>query len=213
MTMEISFLRIYLLCGLVLHKALWEAMKGRRGPCGEDRPAMEGAAVIRHQAGNSARGGRPDLAPDFLPLAKDAAALRLTGAALYTLGLLAAMTGRIQLGRNWSDIEKSYVKQGHTLVAHGLYRYVRHPIYAGDMLLLLGLELALNSWCALGVIALAVYVRSRPSERKATYSGACRDTTSTANGPAGSCHSSPFRRRAPTAPPGPGTGWLWHGGR
>jgi len=36
---------------------------------------------------------------------------------------------------------------------------VRHPIYTGDLLLLLGLELALNSWAVIGVVAMAVYVR------------------------------------------------------
>ena len=157
--MEISFLRIYLLGGLVLHKALWESMKDRRGaPAKKERPrkaqilsAVKVAILLAIAA--------QTLLPEFLPIAKDPAALRVAGAALYTLGLLAAMMGRVQLGRNWSDIEKSYVQQGHALVAHGIYRYVRHPIYAGDVVLLLGLELALNSWCALGVAALAIYVR------------------------------------------------------
>jgi protein-S-isoprenylcysteine O-methyltransferase Ste14 len=99
------------------------------------------------------------VAPEFLPIARDPAALRIIGAAIYTLGLLTALTARLQLGRNWSDIEKASLMENHALVAHGLYRWVRHPIYAGDVLLLLGLELALNSWAAAGVVALALYVR------------------------------------------------------
>jgi protein-S-isoprenylcysteine O-methyltransferase len=86
--------------------------------------------------------------------------LRAVGIAIYTLGLMMAVVARCQLGRNWSDIEKSRVKRDHMLVAHGIYRWVRHPIYAGD-LLLLGLELALNSWAALGVLPLALYVRQK----------------------------------------------------
>jgi protein-S-isoprenylcysteine O-methyltransferase Ste14 len=76
------------------------------------------------------------------------------------------------------------VKQGHALVTHGLYRYVRHPIYTGDMLLLLGLELALNSWCALGVIALALYVRAQTIREESNllkslpgYDEYCRHTS------------------------------------
>ena len=38
---------------------------------------------------------------------------------------------------------------------HSVYRYVRHPIYGGDLLLLLGLELALNSWLVVLVPMLA----------------------------------------------------------
>jgi protein-S-isoprenylcysteine O-methyltransferase Ste14 len=99
------------------------------------------------------------LAPEIFPIAADPAALRIIGTALYTLGLLTAVSARLQLGRNWSDIEKSAVMENHALVAHGLYRWVRHPIYAGDVLLLLGLELALNSGIAVSVVVLALYVR------------------------------------------------------
>ena len=99
--------------------------------------------------------------PAFLPIANAPASLRTVGLVCFTLGLLTAIVGRVQLGRNWSDIEKSYVKRDHALVVHGLYRYIRHPIYAGDLLLLLGLEMALNSWCFLGAVALALYVRQQ----------------------------------------------------
>jgi protein-S-isoprenylcysteine O-methyltransferase Ste14 len=94
-----------------------------------------------------------------------------------------AVTARIQLGPNWSDIEKSYVKQEHALVAHGLYRVMRHPIYTGDLLLLLGLELALNSWAVIGLVAVAVYVRQQAIreerdllERIPGYDQYCRRT-------------------------------------
>jgi protein-S-isoprenylcysteine O-methyltransferase Ste14 len=46
----------------------------------------------------------------------------------------------------------------HSLVQHGLYRYVRHPIYTGDLLMLAGLQLALNSWLVLAVALAAVVV-------------------------------------------------------
>jgi protein-S-isoprenylcysteine O-methyltransferase Ste14 len=69
------------------------------------------------------------------------------------------------------------------LVAHGIYRWVRHPIYAGDLLLLLGLELALNSWAALGVLPLALYVRQKAAGEErdlartlAGYDDYCRRT-------------------------------------
>jgi len=51
------------------------------------------------------------------------------------------------------------------LVTSGIYKYIRHPIYTGDMLLLLGLELALNSWLVLGVVlVVAVVVRQALAE-------------------------------------------------
>ncbi len=53
------------------------------------------------------------------------------------------------------------------LVEEGVYRYIRHPIYLGDLLLLAGFELALNSWLALGVLVLApVVLRQAREEEK-----------------------------------------------
>lgn len=43
-------------------------------------------------------------------------------------------------------------------VTTGVYNYIRHPIYFGDVLLFLGLQLALNSWLVLGVFALMPFV-------------------------------------------------------
>jgi protein-S-isoprenylcysteine O-methyltransferase Ste14 len=162
-SMGMLLLRIYLLLGLLLHKAVWEIMKRRehRLQAKKGQPlktrltsgaklAVLGAIVVQII-----------LARDLLPISHAPTAIRAAGLLLYTLGWVTAVTARVQLGRNWSDIERSYVKQDHALVAHGLYRVVRHPIYTGDLLLLLGLELALNSWAALGVVAVAVYVRQQ----------------------------------------------------
>jgi len=158
--MEISWIRIYLLAGLVLHKGVWEIMKARQGaraakktrpPLARVLSAIKVAVLLAILA--------QTLTPEILPISADPSTLRASGLALYTLGLLIAVAGRVQLGRNWSDIEAAQVKQNHAVVSHGLYRYVRHPIYTGDVLLVAGLELALNSWLVLGTLALAVYVR------------------------------------------------------
>jgi protein-S-isoprenylcysteine O-methyltransferase Ste14 len=55
---------------------------------------------------------------------------------------------RVTLGRNWSsDVT---FKQDHELITRGPYRFVRHPIYTGLILMLLGSALASGS---LGPIA------------------------------------------------------------
>jgi protein-S-isoprenylcysteine O-methyltransferase Ste14 len=161
---------IYLLTGLLLHKAVWEVMKrrDRTPPQPKTRPpearflslvkvAILAAIIVQAAFGIA-----------IVPIANSPGPIVLAGLALYTVGLLTSVTARIQLGRNWSDIEKSYVKQDHALVEHGLYRYIRHPIYTGDLLLLTGLELALNSWAVAGALAVAIYVRQQAirEERK-----------------------------------------------
>ncbi|HEY3841463.1 MAG TPA: isoprenylcysteine carboxylmethyltransferase family protein [Bryobacteraceae bacterium] len=155
-------LSAYLLSGLLLHKAVWEVMKNRKR--GTDVPRREtlktrlvSLAKVAILCGLIIQAFHPD----FLPIVQDAATIRVVGLALYTAGLLFAITARIQLGRNWSDIEKSRVVAGHELVARGVYRYIRHPIYTGDLMLLAGFELALNSWLVAGVAAVALYVRGQ----------------------------------------------------
>jgi protein-S-isoprenylcysteine O-methyltransferase Ste14 len=91
---------------------------------------------------------------DILPISAEPAALRLAGLAIFTLGLLTAVAARIQLGANWSDIEEGKIADRHAVVSSGIYGYIRHPIYTGDILLLLGLELCLNSWLVLGLAVL-----------------------------------------------------------
>jgi protein-S-isoprenylcysteine O-methyltransferase Ste14 len=73
----------------------------------------------------------------------------------------------LHLGGNWVDLEDYQVLPTQALVTSGIYQYLRHPIYAGDVLLLFGLELALNSWLVLGVVAIfVVALRQALAEEK-----------------------------------------------
>jgi protein-S-isoprenylcysteine O-methyltransferase Ste14 len=96
--------------------------------------------------------------PDILPIAVDSVGIRAVGTIIYSIGLATALAARFQLGENWANIETGQVLNNQNVVANGIYRYVRHPIYVGDLLLLFGLELALNSWLVIGVLILTPVV-------------------------------------------------------
>jgi protein-S-isoprenylcysteine O-methyltransferase Ste14 len=49
-------------------------------------------------------------------------------------------------------------ERGHTVVQHGPYRLVRHPLYASRLVLAIGLPLTLGSWFALVPAALLVFL-------------------------------------------------------
>ena len=71
--------------------------------------------------------------------------------AICALGLLLAIWSRKMLGADWSqDVE---LKQGHKLVERGPYRFMRHPIYTGH--LLMGLGTAMGSGSLVGLVGLA----------------------------------------------------------
>ncbi|HWB60902.1 MAG TPA: isoprenylcysteine carboxylmethyltransferase family protein [Chthoniobacteraceae bacterium] len=61
-------------------------------------------------------------------------------AALTVAGLAFAVWARRTIADNWSsDVE---FKQSHKLVQHGPYGLVRHPIYTGLLLMVLGSAIA-----------------------------------------------------------------------
>lgn len=70
---------------------------------------------------------------------------RWLGAALCVLGLAFAVWARIYLGRNWGM--PMSLREGHALVTSGPYAYVRHPIYTGILLAMIGSMLAVaRAW-------------------------------------------------------------------
>ena len=152
-------LRAYLFAGLAVHKLIWEVMKRGQGQ-GKGPTATESSLSLRVvKAGKIAvlLGLFVQLfLPDVLPIASDPQRLQIAGVVIFTLGLLIAILARVALGGNWSDIEVGQVKDDHRLVNRGVYRYVRHPIYTGDLAMLVGLELCLNSWLVLAVAILAI---------------------------------------------------------
>lgn len=58
---------------------------------------------------------------------------------LVVAGLIIAVWARVVLGRNWSA--RVTLKEDHELIQHGPYRFVRHPIYSGLLLMILGTAL------------------------------------------------------------------------
>ena len=91
----------------------------------------------------------PLLAERFLPLTQW---WFWIGVFLTAGGLLFAVWARLHLGRNWSG--SVTIKEGHELVMSGPYSLVRHPIYTGLLVALLGSTLALGDWR--GVLAFAL---------------------------------------------------------
>lgn len=148
-----DLLRLYLLAGIVAHKAYWEFTKRRIPASPKTSPSpivrLVKAVKVAILLGIVAQVLIPR---NILPIGDNLPAIQTVGLVLYTLGLAMAIAGRAQLGSNWSDIEAPGKVAQAALVSRGLYGYIRHPIYTGDILLLIGLELAIGSWLVLVIL-------------------------------------------------------------
>jgi protein-S-isoprenylcysteine O-methyltransferase Ste14 len=178
-------LRLAMLLGLAAHKGLWEIMKWRaRAPRAVPRAVSPSIRLVK--LGKMALLAFlviQTLCLEILPIAREPGALRAVGTGIFVVGLATAMSARVQLGRNWMDLEDARVLPEQSVVDRGIYRYIRHPIYTGDLLLLAGLELGVNSWLVLGVTVLAAVVVRRAlaeemllAQRLAGYRAYCRRT-------------------------------------
>lgn len=78
--------------------------------------------------------------------------IEVLGIALTVAGMAFAIWARAYLGGNWSS--NVTVKVDHQLVRTGPYRWVRHPIYSGLILAMIGT--ALNRRTVRGVIAIVL---------------------------------------------------------
>jgi protein-S-isoprenylcysteine O-methyltransferase Ste14 len=81
--------------------------------------------------------------------------LRAVGVILFISGLGFAVWARIHLGRNWGMPMTQ--KDEPELVTSGPYHLVRHPIYSGILLAILGTSLATNAYWLIAVSVMGVY--------------------------------------------------------
>jgi protein-S-isoprenylcysteine O-methyltransferase Ste14 len=70
----------------------------------------------------------------------------VVGDVLLIAGVATAIWARRTLGRNWSA--NVMQKTGHELIEGGPFRFVRHPIYTGFLLAMIGTTLLIDEWRA-----------------------------------------------------------------
>jgi protein-S-isoprenylcysteine O-methyltransferase Ste14 len=77
------------------------------------------------------------------------------GLAVFLLGLALAIWARLYLGRNWGMPMSQ--KADPELVTTGPYRFVRHPIYSGIILAMIGTTIAVSLYWLVAVVLLGAY--------------------------------------------------------
>ncbi len=70
----------------------------------------------------------------------------VAGFLLVVIGVVGAFAAKRQLGNLWVYAAASRVTPKQKLVTSGVYKIVRHPIYAGFVVSYVGMELLMGSW-------------------------------------------------------------------
>jgi protein-S-isoprenylcysteine O-methyltransferase Ste14 len=92
-------------------------------------------------------------------------AINFGGLALCVAGLALAVWARINLGRNWGT--PMSLKAGHELVTTGPYRYIRHPIYTGILLALIGTSCVAGAfWLVILLVFCPYFIYSARTEEQ-----------------------------------------------
>lgn len=94
--------------------------------------------------------------------------LQIVGLLLVILGVFTSISARKTLSHNWTHAAEYQIKKDHELVTKGVYRYIRHPIYAGLLVAYTGAELILQSYLFIIVflvIFLLIYIQGKQEEK------------------------------------------------
>ena len=92
------------------------------------------------------------LYPDGLVLSP----LTIVAAVMFVAGLVITVSAQATINKNYSWTLE--IREGHSLVTSGLYRYVRHPIYLGTFIRIIAIPIFTSSLPGflLGLLSLTV---------------------------------------------------------
>jgi protein-S-isoprenylcysteine O-methyltransferase Ste14 len=117
--------------------------------------------VVRHVLRNAGTAQRDDTGNGFL----SNALVRSIGVALCALGVALAIWARTIIGRNWGM--PMSLKENPELVTSGPYARIRHPIYTGVLIALVGTSLAIDTLLLIVfLMASAYFVYSAKKEEE-----------------------------------------------
>jgi len=80
----------------------------------------------------------------------------LMGILILSIGGFITVSGRAQLSKYGSGVLR--IEKGHKLITIGIFRYIRHPIYAGGLFSTVGLYLSFHSILLLTCVSLLYFI-------------------------------------------------------
>jgi len=96
-------------------------------------------------------------------------AIQLVGAVLNIVGVIIVLCSHLWLGKNWSG--RVRIRADHELITSGPFRCIRHPLYLGFFLVIVGITLSLKTVAGIVIWLMAVVVydiKARQEEKLLT---------------------------------------------
>jgi protein-S-isoprenylcysteine O-methyltransferase Ste14 len=100
-------------------------------------------------------------------LLPDSKTVTASGVALTFVGVAVAIWARYCLGGSWTA--QVAIREDHTLVQAGPYRWIRHPIYTGILTAIIGTAVVVSQVGALigaALIAMGLFYKAKQEERR-----------------------------------------------
>lgn len=97
--------------------------------------------------------------PEVIPL-------EIIGLLFVIIGTAIIFIARKHIGTNWTHAAEFQVKKGQQLVTTGIYKYIRHPIYASLIVTIIGIQLVVGTWLVIPATALVIYLGYTQAKRE-----------------------------------------------
>lgn len=107
------------------------------------------------------------LGVQILPIVPENVSIQIMGLGILSLGTWICFSARRTLAENWVSGEEHQIKVNQKLITTGIYSFIRHPIYLGLTLSLIGGEMVAKSYLFISLIAyfFSAYVQGKREEK------------------------------------------------
>ena len=88
------------------------------------------------------------------------------GMVLVVIGVGVCIEARRILGNNWTHAAEYQLKKDHELITEGIYHVIRHPIYSGFFLSVVGIEMILHSYLSVIFLVGGFFILNAQAEKE-----------------------------------------------
>lgn len=102
---------------------------------------------------------------DFL----DNYTLKIIGLVIFCIGFVLSVWGKHTLSTSWATGWEYGIKDNHSLISNGPFKYFTHPIYIGVLFIAIGFELYISNamfFIVLIIVCPLFYIQAKKEEKK-----------------------------------------------